>query len=156
VRRSRAGFLAALFLVPSLEAQAPNRPRPLVRLDAIAAPNSSLQLGLGAHLPTSTYLRTEVTGALGAARVDGATRLAGRADAMMRFVIDPFGESARAVHALGGISAMYDGEEWRPRVVVGLGLEGRARGRVRWSTEIAVGGGVRLGIVARRTRPNRR
>jgi hypothetical protein len=83
-------------------------------------------------------------------------RPAGRVEATGRFVIDPFAESPRALYALGGIAAMYDGDGWAPRLLVGLGIEGRPRGNVRWSTEAVLGGGVRVGFVARRTRPNRR
>ena len=115
-----------------------------------------MQLGAGLIVPAGTYLRTEWVAAAGAARVDDETRMAGRVDGLVRFVIDPFGESRRAVHALGGVSAMYDGVEWQPRLVAGLGFEGRPRGAVRWAAEVAVGGGVRIGVVARRVRPNRR
>lgn len=130
--------------------------RSLVRLDAVAATNSSVQLGAGLIVPAGTYLRTEWVAAAGAARVEDDTRMAGRVDGIVRFVIDPFAELNRAVHALGGVSGMYDGVEWQPRLVAGLGIEGRRRGAIRWSAEVAVGGGVRIGVAARRGRPDRR
>jgi hypothetical protein len=143
----------------SVSAQVPRAPRPwrpLARVDAVAATHAALQAGVGVSLPAGSYLRTEITAAAGGARWDEGVRLAGRVDAAARFVIDPFAESPRAVHAIGGVSAMYDGREWQPRLMAGLGVEGRRHGPVRWSTELVVGGGVRVGVVARRTRPNRR
>jgi hypothetical protein len=152
-------LLLPLCVAPALAAQAP-RPqgtvRPFARLDVIAATNSSLQVGAGMAVPAGTYVRAEVTAAAGAMRRHHETRRTGRVDVAARFVIDPFAESRRAVHAIGGLSAMHDGREWQPRLMAGIGVEGPARGAVRWSTELVVGGGLRVGIVARRSRPNRR
>ncbi|MBL8960754.1 MAG: hypothetical protein JNJ98_12945 [Gemmatimonadetes bacterium] len=155
----RAAVLACL-LPPALWAQQlPRAPRPwrlLARVDAVAATHDALHAGVGVSLPAGSYLRTEFTAAVGGTRWRDGTRLGGRVDAAARFVIDPFAESPRAVHALGGISAVHDGREWQPRLMAGLGVEGRRHGPVRWSAEVVVGGGVRMGVVARRSRPNRR
>ncbi|MBK8248315.1 MAG: hypothetical protein IPK85_13050 [Gemmatimonadetes bacterium] len=153
------GVVLACLVAPVLQAQAPRAQRPwrlLARVDAVAATHGALQAGVGVSLPSGTYLRTELTAAAGGTWWDDGVRLGGRVDAVARFVIDPFAESLRAVHAVGGVSAMHDGREWQPRLMVGLGVEGRRRGPVRWSTEVVVGGGVRVGVVARRTRPSRR
>ena len=153
------GVVMACLWAPATWAQAPRAPRPwrpLARVDAMAATHAALHAGVGVGVPAGAYLRAELTAAVGGARWDDRARLAGRVDAAARFVIDPFAESPRAIHAIGGISAVYDGREWQPRLMAGVGVEGRRHGPVRWSTELVVGGGVRIGVVARRTRPNRR
>ncbi len=150
---------AALLLVvwgPVAQGQAPPGPRALVRLDGIAAARPMVQLGTGFHVVTGTYTRLELVAAGGISRDDGGTCAVWRADAVTRFLLDPFGESRVGLYGLAGGSGMYDGTKWRPRLVLGLGLEGRRAGRAMWSGELALGGGVRAGAVLRRTRANRR
>lgn len=103
-------------------------------------------------------LRVEVV-AVGAGVVAaaGAERLAQRADLTMRFLLDPFAQTAWGPYAGGGLTVRRDGSE---RAVAGLvlvlGVEGR-RGR-RWtpSAEFALGEGVRFALVLRRSRTNGR
>lgn len=114
------------------------------------------QLGVGAGVVTGTYTRLEFTVAGGVARDHDVTRASARADIVTRFLLDPFGESRAGLYGLAGGSAGYDGQRWLPRLMVGLGLEGRRAGRAMWSGEVALGAGVRVGAVLRRTRANRR
>jgi hypothetical protein len=109
------------------------------------------------NVPIGLYVRLESTLAGGLATRDGITRGAARGDAVARFVLDPLRETRRGLYGIGGVSLMYDGfERWRPRLVAGIGLEGRERhGRVM-ALELALGGGARLGFVVRRARPRGR
>jgi hypothetical protein len=77
----RAGVAAAGIAVAAVGAHAqqavPTRPRPLVRVDAIAARTTALQAGVGAGVPAGTYLRVEGVIAAGV----GRRRRAGRTPA---------------------------------------------------------------------------
>lgn len=127
------------------------------RADAIASRAPTAQLGIGGNVAAGLYARIEGTLAAGLANSDGQSRGAARADLVARFVLDPFAESRLGVYALGGMSAMYDGfERWRPQVVLGLGIEARPRHGRAVALEVALGGGVRAGLVVRRARPARR
>jgi hypothetical protein len=66
-------------------------------------------------------------------------------------VVDPFNESGRGVYAGGGLGLRYhaDNDEWRPLLVVALGIEGPVRHGRAWAAELGLGGGVRAGIVLR-------
>jgi len=58
---------------------------------------------------------------------------------------------------VAGVSGMYlEGDGWSPRVLLGIGLEGRARGGTISSIEVALGGGTRVSFVMRRARADRR
>lgn len=134
-------------------AQAPRGAQVEGRLDAIAARTPTLQAGVGGNVPAGLYVRLAATAAAGLAVRDGATRGAARADLAARFHLDPFRESRFGLYGLAGLSAMGDGfEGWRPRVLVGLGLESRPRGGRVLAGELALGGGVRAAVVLRRAR----
>jgi hypothetical protein len=52
---------------------------------------------------------------------------------------------------------MYlEGDGWTPRVLLGIGLEGRVRGRTISSLEFALAGGARVSLVMRRALADRR
>jgi hypothetical protein len=123
------------------------------RLDAIAAHTPSLQGGGGFNIPAGLYVRLGATVAGGLSHRDGVTHAAARGDVIARFLLDPYREFPLGLYGLGGVSVMYDPfEQWRPRVVVGLGIESRARHGRTVAAELALGGGVRLGVVVRRAR----
>jgi hypothetical protein len=76
--------------------------------------------------------------------------VAGRVDLLGRFVVDPFNEIGRGVYGSGGLSLRYDDSgEWRPLLIVALGIEGPVRHGRAWAAELGLGGGVRAGIVVR-------
>ncbi|HEX4934802.1 MAG TPA: hypothetical protein VFV33_16545 [Gemmatimonadaceae bacterium] len=162
LRAVRASAVVAMWLAAAaLGAIAPRRAaaqRPSgrqfeARLDAIAASTPALQLGAGVNIPAGLYVRLGATAAGGLAHRDGVTHGSARAEVIARFLLDPFNEFPLALYGLGGLSAMVDPfEEWRPRVVVGLGLESRVRNRRAIAAELSVGGGVRIGAVIRRGR----
>jgi hypothetical protein len=156
-RISRTSAAIAVCLTSPLGAQRLAGPQPELRIDAIASRAPTLQLGVGANVPAGLYVRIGLTGAVGAARSGGEARSAARVDLTTRFLLDPLREARVGLYALGGMSAMYDGyERWRPRLVVGLGVEGRPSHRSVAAFELALGGGVRAGLVLRRPRSGRR
>lgn len=161
-RLSRQNALGALVVAALLAPGAAHSQRaeggqPHLRLDAIAARAPSLQLGAGANWPTGLYVRIEGTAAVGTALVNDRMRAAGRADVVARFLLDPFAESRLGVYGVGGASLMYDErDQWRPRLVLGMGVEGRPRNGRATALEIALGGGIRVGVVVRCARSSGR
>ena len=143
----------ALFVSTPVAAQRPSGAQGELRLDVIAASTPSVQIGAGVNVPAGLYVRLGGTVAAGFANRDGTTHGAARGEVIARFLLDPFAESPHALYGLGGISAMVDPfEQWRPRVVVGLGIESRVRNRRAVAAELSLGGGVRLGFAIRRGR----
>lgn len=156
-RFARASAVIALFASTPLSAQRLAGPQPELRLDAIGSRAATVQLGAGANIPAGLYARIGVTGAIGRAWRGGEGHAAGRIDLTTRFLFDPFREARYGLYGIGGVSAMYDGvEQWRSRVVVGLGVEGRPSHGLVGALELALGGGVRAGLVVRRPRSGRR
>lgn len=158
-------FVLSLFPLPirhDLEAQRiptarPAGPQGELRVDAIGSRAPTLQLGVAANVPAGIYVRLGLLAAGGRAWHDGSSRSAARADATIRFLLDPFRESRVGLYGIGGVSAMYDGfEKWRARLLVGFGLEGPASRRLSPSLEVVLGGGLRLGVVVRRSGAGRR
>lgn len=138
-------------------AQRPTGRQLELRADLIAARTTSAQVGVGVNVPAGLYVRVGATAAVGAAHRFGELRTAARGDLVARFLFDPFREVPLGLYGMGGVSAMYDPfERWRPRVVVGMGVEGRVRGRRVLAGEIALGGGVRASLVVRRARTSGR
>ena len=155
--RSVASFLLASLFPAIALGQLSTGPQPEVRVEAITGTPWSLLGGAGVNMAAGTYTRLGVNAAVGMARADSRTLMAGRLDGIGRFLLDPFRQSRTGLYGLAGVSAMYlQDDGWTPRVVLGLGLEGRARGRRITSVEVALGGGVRLAIVVRRARPGGR
>jgi hypothetical protein len=151
--------LAGLALVApgSAWAQRSTGPRIEGRVEAIAARHTTVQAGLGFNLLAGNYVRWGVVAAAGASNRDDRTLATWRADAVVRFLLDPFRESPRGLYGLAGVSAIDDGSrDVEPAIFVGVGLEGRAHGAVIPAVELALGGGTRFAVVLRRTRPSRR
>ncbi|HEY7878050.1 MAG TPA: hypothetical protein VIC55_07485 [Gemmatimonadaceae bacterium] len=99
----------------------------------------------------------EVDAAGGAARDGGITTGSGRADAIVRFLLDPFGESRWGLSTGGGVSVRYDPRRgWREYLVVVADLEGPASKAMVPAVQVGLGGGVRVGLVLRRGVKGRR
>lgn len=146
-------FVAATLLAAPVLAQRPVGRQLEGRVDLIAADTPALQVGIGLNIPAGIYVRMGATIAGGVAHRDVVTHGAARGDIVARFLLDPYREFPLALYGLGGLSAMYDPfEGWRPRVVVGVGLESRVRRGRAIAAEMALGGGVRLGVAVRRAR----
>lgn len=150
-------MLAALAaLAPAARAQlASPSVQPEVRLDVIAGHRPAVQLGAGVQIPMGYYVRVGVDGAVGVPTGGDAPsprRPDARADLLVRFLLDPFRQSAFGLSLGGGLSARAEpGDRVRPRLLVALDLEGRrsAHGLVP-ALQVGLGGGVRVGVVLRR------
>lgn len=135
----------------------PSRFQPEVRADFIGSRAAAAHLGVGFSVPATTYVRLGVVAAAGPAWSDGSANVAGRVDALARFVVDPFREFRWSPYAGGGIGALYDRtEDWRAVLVGVLGIEGPQKGRIVPAVEIGFGGGARLGVALRRAVTGRR
>jgi hypothetical protein len=167
VIRQRLAALVGLVLIgaiaPVAHAQLPSPSvQPEARLDVIAGHQPAVQVGVGLQIPIGYYVRAGLDGAVGVntqdrkALVGSADSppgpLDGRADLLVRFLLDPFRQSAYGLSVGGGLSARAEpGDRVRPRLLVAVDLEGRrsSRGLVP-ALQVALGGGVRVGVVLRR------
>lgn len=131
--------------------------QPEFRVEYIGGDPWYLLGGAGATLPAGVYTRLGLNGAAGLARTDSATRTAARIDGTVRFLLDPFRQSNFGLYGVAGVSGMYrEMDGWTPRVLIGLGLEGKIRRGMASSIEVALGGGARVALVLRRARADRR
>lgn len=165
----------ALGLAPALAAQrAPSddpryvTPAPVLELRAVLplGGDPEFQLGPGLSLRAGWYVRTSFALLAGAVQQDSATLAVGRAEAAMRFHLDPFfqgpgcrgrdaGARCRGVYGGVGLSQRFlgsGGGAENPVLVLLLGVEGARNARGVWATELAVGGGLRLGLTWRGNR----
>lgn len=77
---------------------------------------------------------------------------AGRGEALLSFVLDPFRQRGVAPYAAGGIAVVGDRVATGAYLVATLGLAGNPGRRTGWFVEAGVGGGLRLaaGLALRR------
>jgi len=131
-----------------------------LRADAIdlrSTNDGTLQAGLGVNLPLGSYARLELDGAGGVTRRAATDHHSGRGDAIVRFLLDPFAESAWGLSIGGGMSALFaEGARTREYLVVVADLEAPRVGGVVPALQVGLGGGLRVGLVARGYRPGRR
>lgn len=153
-RRLALAALAALALTSSASvaaAQAAPRAQFEGRVDALTGSDWALHAGIGATAPLGTYVRFGAVAAIGG----GANGPGGRTDLIARFTLDPFRAKRWAPYATGGVSAVY-GESSRTSLLLLLGVEGPARGRLAPAIEFGFGGGFRAGAALRQAFPRRR
>ena len=158
VRRSLGVSIIALAASRSAEAQAQSLVPPVYpefRVDAIVGRETAAQAGVGVVIPAGIYVRLGVDAAGGATFAGGASRPSGRVDAIGRFLLDPFRETAVAVSFGGGLSVPYvDGQtHLRPYLTAVIDVEGRMRGPVTPALQLGLGGGARIGLVLRASPP---
>lgn len=135
----------------------PALPRWEARLEGTASDAPGAHLGVGMSVRAGWYARPGLQLAAGALQGgDGVWRGSQRADLVVRFLLDPFGERPRGWYGGAGVSLQQVADERRGLLVLLAGVEGRARRGFRPAIEVGVGGGVRLGVVFRRTRPDSR
>jgi hypothetical protein len=137
-------------------APAPFWIQPELRADLLAAHTTSAQLGAALSIPLGLYVRGSLAAGAGTAWRDDHTDAAGRIDATARFLLDPFRERRWGPYGLAGGSARYEADRWRPYLLIGVGVEGPANHGFVPALELAMGGGVRVGISIRRAIPDRR
>lgn len=142
---------------PPLPGQTPRGVLPELRVDLVAGEAAALHVGAALGFPAGVYVRPVLAVAAGPARHDGATRSSVRVDALARFHLDPFKEQRTGWYAAAGLSALHDPwQDWRGLLTVAIGLELPSRAGGVWALEAGLGGGVRVGIALRQTRPGRR
>ena len=123
------------------------------RVDGILAGPPAIHAGAGFTVPVGTYVRVGTVGAAGASS-DG---ISGRADAFARFHLDPFREHRWALYAGAGLTARYDdNRRTRYFLLLFAGLDGPSSGGISPSIEAGLGGGVRVGVIIRRSAAERR
>lgn len=123
------------------------------RIDALLTPLPGAHAGGGLNVRAGQYARIGVTAAFGAVRDRGETLASGRADATVRFLLDPFAEARRGWYGGAGLTVRGDGDRaWHGDLVLVVGVEGTRASRSVRAVELALGGGVRLGVVLRTRR----
>ncbi len=157
---SVASVVAAALLLAAARASAQDfTPSPRVqgelRLDGTAARASSVLAMAGANVPLGIYVRAGLAAGAGLTWHDGRAGGASRADLTMRYLLDPFGESARGYYAGGGLTVRADRER-RAGLLLLFGMEGRVHRGYRTAVEFGLGEGVRIAAVLRRARTNAR
>ena len=152
-------FLSLEALTTPVEAQSTSRSNPPpstaveARVDAIFSKQQTAQLGLGLSMFAGTYVRTGILGSIGANEHGGT----GRADAFVRFHLDPFRQSRSAPYGGAGLSTRFDaGSRPRAFLLVFAGIDGPVRNGMTTSFEAGLGGGARIGIVLRQSVAERR
>jgi len=161
---SLTSALLGLSLVTGVaQAQVPKPSvHPEARLDVILGHQPAVQVGAGVQVPMGYYVRVGLDAAIGVATNDREAPpgspdsppgpLDGRADLLVRFLLDPFRQSPWGLSLGGGLSARAEpGDHVRPRLLAAVDLEGRrsAHGVVP-AFQVGVGGGVRVGVLLRR------
>ena len=131
-------------LAPQLEARA----------EFVASPRIAAHAGVGVNLRAGAYARIGVAYLAGVADVaDVGARFSHRADATVRFLLDPFAEQRHGLYAGGGLTVrQVDGASPEGRLMLLIGVEGDPKGRVVPAVELALGDGVRVGVVLRARR----
>jgi hypothetical protein len=158
--------MVALAFAPQVgEAQLPETPplSPELRADVIAGDRAVVQLGAGVQIPVGYYVRIGLVGAAGVGVGDraapvgssegGGSRRSARVDVLARFLLDPFRQSPYGLSVGGGVSLRADeGDRARPVLLVAIDVEGRRSSRgVVPAVQVGLGGGVRVGIIVRRS-----
>lgn len=158
-RAARWVGLAVVALPLGAQAQLPEPARvaPELRADAILGDRSAVHVGAGLQIPVGHYVRIGVVGAVGAGRSRVSSTSAvgsGRVDVIARFLLDPFAQSPYGLSLGGGVSLLArQGDRLRPVLLVAAEVEGRrAADRVVPALQVGLGGGVRVGILLRRSK----
>jgi len=168
LRRPLARNVALLLLSTVLAARAPAQPPapavaraprllPLVRLDALVDARPGVQGAVGVTAATAYNTRLDLVAGLGGVSRPTGWELAGRVDLLGRWLSDPYRRSRWALSAGGGVGLLLEQARGpRPVGILAVGLEAPGTGRWLRGAEVALGGGVRVGVTMRRVRPGRR
>jgi hypothetical protein len=153
VKWAACGVIAAALCAARASAQQQRIPTyGELRAEGIFASHRTTVLGGGGIVvPAGNYTRISVDGSLGAEVHTSATQLAGRADIVARFLLDPLREMPWAVSLGGGLSVPYarDMQGVHPLLTAVVDVEGRRRGRLTPALQVGLGGGARVALVFR-------
>jgi hypothetical protein len=129
-----------------------------VRSDVLAASHLiATQVGVGLASPFSTYLRMGIVLGAGVARSDGSNGFSARADLVWRLNPDPLRQVRWTPYLTVGASVRRDVPRATNCYLLALaGVEGPEWHGMLPALDLGLGGGVRLGVVLRHARPNRR
>jgi hypothetical protein len=158
-------FAALLVATHAAGAQLPAPPRlmPELRADVIAGDRAAAHVGAGLQIPVGYYVRIGLAAAGGVvlgereapvgSGGDSGHRGSGRVDLLARFLLDPFRQSPYGLSVGGGVSVRADqGDRARPVLLVAIDVEGRrSAGGLAPALQVGLGGGVRVGLILRRT-----
>jgi hypothetical protein len=133
------------------------RVQPEVRLDAAVSRYASTVVMAGANAALGYYVRAGAAIGAGVAGAHDGAVPALRADATVRFLLDPFAEHRWGPYAGGGLTVRRDGND-QPQagLLLVLGVEGRRAHAWTPAVEFALGEGARLAVVLRKSRGNGR
>lgn len=146
LRLRRAASTVLIAAIALVSHQAKGQGRPEARVDGIFSETPAVHLGAGVLFPLGTYVRSGVVGGVG---VSGS-QVSFRGDFVNIFHVDPFRESRWAPYGGGGFSLRRD-KETNTYLLLVLGLEGPRGKAYAPAFEIGLGGGVRAGVIVRRS-----
>jgi len=125
--------------------------QPELRVDALGPSPYEVSAGAGVVFPFGYYARGSADVSYGARRRSGQLDGSGRADLLMRFLFDPFGEERWGLSIGGGLSIRRI-----TYLAIVAELEGPASHGVRPAFQVGVSGGWRAGFLLRRATPDHR
>lgn len=127
------------------------------RFEVVSARHTTYAIGPGVTYPLSSYARAAVWVTSGRpigefGTDNDVTNLVGRAEGVVRFLLDPFKERERGFYAGAGVGVRWvshvSGTEY---LMLQVGLE-REVAKVLAAVELGVGDGARLAVVVRQPR----
>ena len=131
--------------------------RPELRADAVLGDRPIALGGIGLAQDAGAYARGALLVSGGMARSAGVWRPAGEVALVGRFLLDPLRQARTGVYVGGGVAARLVRDAAPAWLLVATaGVEGRPRRGWAPALEAGVGGGVRLALVLRRSRADRR
>jgi hypothetical protein len=154
--------ILAVVLIPSLAAAQPRsnarRFLPELRADVTIQDSVTVaHLGGGFHVNSGTYMRLALLAGYGVATSADESSPSYRVEVQGRFHLDPTRSSRFGFYGVGGVVGSHDDfSDWQTRIVAGAGVELPAHGRGTVAIEVALAGGVRISVLARRLTLGRR
>lgn len=131
----------------------PLAPRWELRLGAPLSPSAGALAGAGLGVRAGWYARIGIGATAGVVRRGDGWQARQHLDLTARFLLDPYGERPIGLYGGAGLGLGAEGGvSSRGELLLLLGVEGAARGRVVPALEVIVGGGVRVQGVLRARR----
>lgn len=124
------------------------------RADATVSPRPAVHAGVGVNVRAGAYARVGLAYLAGAADMrDASLRFSHRAEMSVRFLLDPYAERPHGLYGGAGLTVRQDeGGDAEGRLMLLIGIEGDPRRNMIPAVEVALGGGVRVGVVLRARR----